>query len=137
METTPPLPDSVRSAYASYDGQVLAGLLRLRELVFDVAREIPEVGPIREELKWAQPSFLTRPRIGSTIRIDAVNANRPGSFAMYFICSTNLVDRFREMFGDAFRYEGNRALIFEDLETLPETELRECIAMALTYHLRK
>lgn len=137
MEPAPELPDSVRSAYESHEGHVLAGLLRLRELLFEVARDIPEVETITEELKWGQPSFLTQPRTGSTIRIDAIRETDAGIFAMYFICTTNLVGRFREQFGDTFVYEKDRALIFESADTLPETELRECIAMALTYHLHK
>lgn len=137
MKTTPPLPDSVKLTYESYDGEVLAGLLRLRERVFEVAQDTPAVESISEEIKWGQPSFLTRPRAGSTIRIDATRGLGPERFAMYFICSTNLVDQFREQFGNVFRYEGNRALLFQDAHTLPEAELRECIAMALTYHLRK
>lgn len=137
MTSASGFPESVRSVYESYDEATLAGLLRLRALVLEVAQDTPEVGPINEGLKWGQPSFLTKPRTGSTIRIDATKEHDPGRFAMYFICTTNLVDRSREAFGDIFHYEGNRALIFEDVETLPVAELRECIAMALTYHLRK
>lgn len=57
------------------------------------------------------------------------------SCAMYFICHTNLVERFESMFGDAFAYEGNRALLFSVGDDHRANELRECVAMALTYHL--
>ena len=56
---------------------------------------------------------------------------------MYFICHTNLVESFNDLFGDVFAYDGNRALLFTVGEDIPENELRQCVAMALTYHLSK
>ena len=94
------------------------------------------VGDIIECLKWGQPSFVTEnPKSGSTIRIDAVG-NTPDAVAMYFICTSGLVERFREQYLDAFDYEGNRALVFRAGDDLPEAELAHCIAMALTSKLK-
>ncbi len=39
------------------------------------------------------------------------------------------------LFGDTFTYDGERALLFRAGEPLAEDELRECVAIALTYHL--
>lgn len=61
----------------------------------------------------------------------------PGDYAMYFICNTNLVNTFEDMFGDVFTYEPNRALIFNIGGEIPRNELRQCISMALTYHRDK
>ena len=55
-------------------------------------------------------------------------------YAMYFICHTNLVETFEYLFGEVLTYERNRALLFTIGQTPPENELRECVAMALTYH---
>lgn len=57
--------------------------------------------------------------------------------ALYVHCQTTLVATFRKTFGATFRYEGNRALIFDAAEPLPAPELAACIALALTYHLQK
>jgi hypothetical protein len=38
---------------------------------------------------------------------------------------------------DKFRFEGNRAILFNLEDKIPVHELRQCIAMALTYHLDK
>jgi len=73
---------------------------------------------------------------GSTIRIDAIKGDA-ARCAIYFICHTNLVERFRELYGDALRFEGNRGIVLDVREKLPVEELRHCIAMALTYHLEK
>lgn len=127
---------SVEAVYRSHDGKRGKRLRELRTLVLDVADKTTGVGEIEECLKWGQPSFVTNhPKSGSTIRIDAVK-DADNKYAMYFICNTNLVDRFREQYPDTFHYEGNRALIFDVRDQIPEAELRHCIAMALTYHLK-
>jgi hypothetical protein len=74
---------------------------------------------------------------GSTIRLGPTAANSQHDFAMYFICSTSLVDSFAVSFGDTFTYEANRALLFGLDEEIPHNELRECVSRALTYHLNK
>ncbi len=56
---------------------------------------------------------------------------------MFFHCQTRLVDTFREIFRDDLAFEGNRAIILDAADELPEDALRHCIAMALTYHLNK
>lgn len=121
---------------APIDPKRQAMLRRLRQLVLDTAGKTHGAGEIVECLKWGQPSFVTEnPKSGSTIRIDAVRC-RPDAVAMYFICTSGLVERFREQYPDRFDYEGNRALIFKTGDELPEEELSHCIAMALTHKLR-
>ncbi|HEX2592092.1 MAG TPA: DUF1801 domain-containing protein [Rhizomicrobium sp.] len=125
------------AVYASYPAPVRARLAALRDLVLDTARRTDGVGRVEEALKWGQPSFLTpETKSGSTIRIDALK-DEPGRYAMYFHCQTNLVSSFREMYPDAFTFEGNRALIFDAKKPLPKKQLGHCIALALTYHQRK
>ncbi len=59
----------------------------------------------------------------------------PGQYAVYFHCQTNLVDTFRELYPD-LKYSGNRAILLDAKDKLPEAELRHCVGLALTYHLR-
>ena len=56
---------------------------------------------------------------------------------MYFICSTSLVNAFESLFGDAFNYDGDRALLFSVFDQPAVDELRQCVRMALTYHKAK
>jgi len=127
----------VKAAFAAYPASVKADLLRLRDLVFDVAANTEGVGPLQETLKWRQPSHLTpQSKSGSTIRLDAI-ARQPGRYALYFHCQSGLVDHFRALYPDKFKFEGKRALLFETGKKLPEKPLRHCIALALTHHLRK
>ncbi len=60
-----------------------------------------------------------------------------GAAAIHFICHTNLVDEFRRLYPDALHYEGNRSIVLREDEAIDEAALRHCIALALTYHLRK
>jgi uncharacterized protein YdhG (YjbR/CyaY superfamily) len=126
----------VDTVFNSYEGKVAEKLAELRAMVHAVGEATPRVGEIQECLKWGQPSFVTvKPASGSTIRIDAIK-NKPDHVAMYFICTTSLVDQFRELYPETFEYQGNRALIFKASDPLPQSELRHCIAKALTYKLK-
>jgi len=112
-------------------------LLEVRRLILGTAANTAGVGAVEETLKWGQPSYLTLlSKSGSTIRIDRVK-NGAADYAMYFHCQTTLVDSFRLMFRDTFKYEGNRAIVFNEDDAVPVDALRQCIAMALTYHLKK
>lgn len=124
------------AAFKSYSEPVKTRLLALRKLILDTARTTKGVGAIAEALKWGQPSYLTtESKSGSTIRIDQVKAV-PGQYAVYFHCQTNLVETFRELYPD-LKYSGNRAILLNARDKLPRAELRHCVGLALTYHLRK
>ncbi len=99
------------------------------------AEETRGVGAIAETVKWGNPSFTPeKPKIGSSVRLE----NRAGGdMALMFICHTGLVDEFREIYADVLTFEGNRAIVLRANEKLPENELRHCVALAFTYHLRK
>ena len=110
-------------------------LLKLREIIYDVAAKTPGVGELDETLKWGEPAYLTPSGAGSTIRL-GWKAKTPGEVAMYFICTTSLIDRFRELYPNELRFGGNRALLFDLDEPMPDKALRHCIALALTNKLR-
>ncbi len=126
----------VADTFESYATDVRTGLLALRQLILETAAETSGVGDIDETLKWGQPSYLTgQTKSGSTIRLAPTKPGSDGDYAMFFICNTNLVERFRAMFGDVFTYDANRALAFSLGAEVPENEVRQCVTMALTYHL--
>jgi hypothetical protein len=127
---------AVEAAFGAYPGRVRARLLALRRLILDTARATEGVGTLEETLKWGQPSYLTaETRSGSTIRIDQVKP-AADQYAVYFHCQTNLVETFRELYPE-LRFEGNRAILLDAREKPPEAALRHCVALALTYHLRR
>ncbi|QDV22204.1 DUF1801 domain-containing protein [Aureliella helgolandensis] len=121
----------VKQVFDRYPANIRKRLLRLRALIFEMAHA-KGVGPLTETLKWGQPSYLTeQTKAGSTIRIDATS--QPGQVAIYFICHTNLVARFRREFPDTLSYDGNRAILIDRLDEIDEPALAQCLAMALTY----
>ncbi|TXF88032.1 DUF1801 domain-containing protein [Neolewinella aurantiaca] len=130
VKTDPP----VASKFDSYPKNVRAKLKALRSLILEVAAKIEHIEEVEETLKWGEPSYIVKK--GSTVRIDWKSKN-PDQYAMYFSCSTSLVETFRMVYGDLFKYEKNRAILFDLDEDIPQTELRECVEMALQYHLLK
>ena len=127
---------AIEAVFEAYPQPVKSRLLALRRLIFDTAKSTKGVGALEEALKWGQPSYLTtESKSGSTIRIDHVKAEA-GRYAVYFHCQTDLVETFRERYPE-LRYGGNRSILLDAGEKLPEAALRHCIALALTYHARK
>ncbi len=123
--------------FSVYPKPVRTKLLALREMIFDVAKKTLGVGKLEEALRWGQPSYLTpETGSGSTIRIDHIK-NEPDKYAMYFICTSGLIEDFKELYKDEMKFVGNRSIVFDIGDRLPEVALRHCISLALTYHLRK
>ena len=127
----------VRQVFEGSDKPVRDRLFQLREIILDEADRHPEIGKVRETLKWGQPSYLpVRPRTGTTLRIDRVRSNA-GQVGVYFTCNSTLADDFRQLYPGVFEYEGRRAILLSVHGPLPEQALRHCIALAFTYHLYK
>ena len=127
---------AVDAVFNAYPKPIKARLLALRRLIFDTAKATKGVGALQETLKWGQPSYLTaETKSGSTIRIDQVKS-AANQYAVYFHCQTDLVETFRELYPE-LRYGGNRSILLRVEDRLPESALRHCVALALTYHLRK
>ena len=127
---------AVEAAFDAFPKPLKARLLALRRLIFDTARTVEGVGPLLETLKWGQPSYLTpQTKSGSTIRIDRIKS--ANQYAIYFHCQTNLVETFRELYPAELSYGGNRSIILNADDEVPEPALRHCVALALTYHLNK
>jgi hypothetical protein len=125
----------IAAIFDAYPPGVRKTLLAIRKLIFDTAMKTEGVGRLEETLKWGQPSYLTsETKSGSTIRIDGIKGD-DACCAVYFICHTNLVERFRDLYGDRLRFEGNRGIVLAVKEALPREELGHCIALALTYQL--
>ncbi|ROZ75685.1 DUF1801 domain-containing protein [Ramlibacter sp. WS9] len=127
----------VASKFEAYPPKIRRKMLVLRALIFETAAATDGVGELEETLKWSEPAYVTsQTRSGSTVRIDWKKA-QPAQYAMYFNCNTNLVETFRTLFPKDFKYEGNRAIVFDERESVPVDALRFCIAAALTYHRKR
>jgi hypothetical protein len=128
---------AVDAAFSAYPKPIKAKLLALRRLIFDTAKTTKGVGALQETLKWGQPSYLTtETKSGSTIRIDQVKS-APHQYAVYFHCQTDLVATFRELYPTELSFGGNRSIVLNAEDDVPEPALRHCVALALTYHLNK
>ncbi len=121
----------VQQKFDSYPDGVKSKMEKLRKLIIETARDIESIKEIEETLKWGEPSYVVKK--GSTLRIDWKD-RAPHQYAMYFNCQSSLVPTFKVLYGGMFRYEKDRAIVFDLEDELPLKELKECIALALTYH---
>ncbi len=124
----------VQETIGRYPKAAQKRLSQLRKLILEAASEIEGLDKIEETLKWGEPSYLTKH--GSTVRMDW-KEKKPDQFVIYFKCTSKLVETFREIHKDSFVFEGNRAIVFKIQQEIPEKALKQCIAMALTYHKAK
>lgn len=125
---TPFQDPKVESVYFQYPETVRVKLFTLREMIFLVAAEIEVT--LEETLKWGEPSYLTKH--GSTVRL-AWRQSSSDQYGLFFNCKTSLIETFKEVYGDVFSYEGNRAIIFKLEDEQPINELKHCITLSLNY----
>lgn len=132
-----PIDPNIQNVFDRYSEKTRQKLMDLRQLIIEVAAETKGVGELQETLKWGQISYLTvSPRSGTTIRIDEYHPDTQ-QIAMYVHCQTSLVETFRQMYSDDFQYEGNRAVIWNELSEIQIDILKHFIELALTYHSGK
>ncbi|MDY7395027.1 DUF1801 domain-containing protein [Aureibaculum sp. 2210JD6-5] len=121
----------VEKVFANYPDTVRDKMQYMRNLVIETAEEIETITSLEETLKWGEPSYLTKN--GSTLRMDW-KAKAPEQYAMYFKCTSRLVETFKIVFDQKFQYEGKRAIVFKLDDKIPVKELKQCIKATLTYH---
>ncbi len=127
----------VQAVFDSYPQEVRSKLLFLRQLIFITAAELENIGEIEETLKWGEPSYLTsESKSGSTIRI-AWKETQEEQYSIYFKCTANLVPTFKEKYSRLFSFGGDRSIDFKLSDNIHVRELKQCIALALTYHNNK
>lgn len=120
----------VKAKFDRYPEQAKTQFLAIRAAIYEVG-SIDDVGTITETLKWGEPSYLVKH--GSTIRLDW-KTQKPQQISMFFNCKTNLLETFREVYGDKLQLLGNREIAIPLSENTPMSELKSCISMALRYH---
>ena len=132
-----PINKEVAAVFDSYPKQYKSKLLFIRQLIYETAESLEGVREIEETLKWGEPSYLTPiSKSGSTIRI-AWKDKKPNQYSIFFKCTANLVPAFKEQFPNKFRFGGDRSIDFKIEDEIPVNELKQCIGLALTYHLNK
>ena len=122
---------AVEEVFDKYPQAVRPKIEKLRSLILESAEELEAVSKLEETLKWGEPSYLTK--TGSTIRIDW-KEKAPDQYAIYFKCTSKLVPSFRTAYEEVFSFEGNRAIVFQMEDKVPEKELKQCIKAGLMYH---
>ena len=136
-KSTIPINEEVAAVFNLYPGRIKSKLLYIRQLIYETAASIEDVGELEETLKWGEPSYLTsKSKSGSTIRIAWKESNKE-QYSIFFKCTANLVPAFKEKFPQKFKFGENRSIDFNLDDDVPVKELKQCIALALTYHRNK
>lgn len=123
-------PDVAR-VFKQYPDNICQKLLFLRNLLLETAAEISDIDNVEETLKWGEPSYLTSS--GSTIRVNWQIKDHD-NYKLYFNCKTKLIETIKEIYGDLFCYEGNRAIVFSLDQSIPIKQVKHCISLSLQYH---
>jgi hypothetical protein len=127
----PPFEDlAVRAVFAAYPQGQAERMLTLRRWVFESAEDLGLA--VTEALRWGQPAYLCNK--GSTLRMDAKSE---GACSLFVNCQTDLVAQFKERHGDSLELIGTRQIRMPMESPLPESALRDCISLTLTYKMRK
>jgi hypothetical protein len=127
--------NNVEKKYALYPKEIRLKILDLRELILSIATNDTEIDFIGEELKWGEPSFLTKTS-GSTLRIDWKEKNQD-KLSLYVNCRTRLISIFKELFPEEFVYIGNREVQMPLNGRYSKKKLAKCIELVLKYNLIK
>ncbi len=120
---------SVKQKFETYPDHISILLGKIRDLILIVAKQ-DGISDLTETVKWGEPSYVSK--IGSAIRFDW-KAKHPDQYCVYFNCKTSLVETFKEVYGDIFTYEGNRAIVFKIDQAIPLKELAHCLSLSLRY----
>lgn len=122
---------AVADVFESYPPATRKKLLSLRTLIYEVAAQDKNIGVLEECLKWGEPAYLAKR--GSAVRINWKQSSATQLF-VYFNCKTSLIETFKELYGDTFCYQGNRAIVLNTDDEIAAAPLKHCIALSLNYH---
>lgn len=115
--------------FSNYPSRAYSQLQHIENMIFSLAK-VNGLGKVKTSLKWGEASYLVEG--GSAIRIDWKN-KQPSVVKVMFHCQTSLVSTFKELYPNAFHYEGNRAVLVPLSASVTNSPLAECILLALTY----
>ena len=121
--------DEVASVFNAYPEPQKQFLLKLRQFIFETAKNLNFESEVTENLKWNQPSYVVKH--GSPIRLGVFNES---NVAIFFNCNNVLVKTFRTIYDGKLEFSDNRAIVLDPKRKIPTIELAMCIGMAFSYH---
>ncbi|MDC0737620.1 DUF1801 domain-containing protein [Cognatishimia sp. SS12] len=131
----PALTPDLDATFHAYPPEARAGLLLLRQLIFEEANTLPQIGPLAEVLRWGQPSYITPKRRAATpLRL---GTHKSASFALFAHCQSGVISTYAMRFPGWDRLDGNRAVLFDSITDIEPFRLATLIRHALTYHLKQ
>ena len=131
---TRPFADKKIAAAFDHPSAARQGLLALRELIFEEAETLPQIGRLEEVLRWGQPAYITpEKKAGSSLRL---GIPKQGEFALFVHCQSRLIPDYQALFGLSDQFEATRAILFNTADQIDKERHGWLIRQALTYHLK-
>lgn len=127
---TPFASDAVQNAFDGFPAGDRDTLLTVREMIFEIAAEVPAIRRLEENLKWGQPSYAALPKTGTPIRL-GLSGDRAACFVH---CQTSLVSDHARIAPPDIELLDNRALILPGPDAEEQAFLCSFLRAALTYH---
>ncbi len=110
-----------------------AYLFHLRALIFNAAEADARIGPLAEELRWGDPSYITKQTsAGSTVRI---GLSGHANVALLFHCKTRLIEDFKIIYSDILAFSKNRAIVIDPHSPPSDDILQSCVLASLLYKI--
>jgi len=125
----------VGAAFEAFPPEHRETLFLIRDLVLATAAADARIGRIEESLKWREPAYRPASGVGTTVRL-GISRKRPGACAMFVNCRTTLIATCRDLYPDAFAFEGSRALLVQAGAPLPVNAISHCTSLAFRYHAK-
>ncbi len=123
----------IKKVYERFPREMKTKVLELREIIFEVAKNNDKIGKVTETLKWGEPVYQRdRSKYGSPIKIN-YKKTMENHISISVISTTNLIEKFKELYPKAFQFNGNREIIINTNRKLPKKEIYHCVELALTH----
>lgn len=108
--------------------KVRQALLDLHNRILDLAEDTNHT-PLQISVKWGQVSYASA--AGTPLRL-GWSAQDSSQYYLFVHCQTRLIPTIKEVYGERFVYQGNRAIVLDIRHKVP-SELDHVIALAFNY----
>ena len=125
------MPQDIAAALAGFRADLRKPLLAVRQLIFDLSREIEPKVRIEESLKWGQPSYVPVPKTGTPIRLGTTKDDRA---AIFVHCQTTLISGLAADNPHGLITRDNRTVVLPP-DPAANVGLRGFVRSALQYHM--
>lgn len=130
----PAIPAPIAAVTATWPPLAQSKFAKLRQIILTAAAEVPTTGSLSETLKWGEPAWLTEAtKSGTTLRA-AWKPAYSDEIGLFVNCRTSVAETMRQLYPDAFRFDGTRGLWMGLNDPMPEQAVDHLARLTQNYH---